>query len=1766
MWNLFSSTIQELLADNEIDEEGEVGEKQKGQQSKSSHIKRRKQDDDEEEKWRGNPSPYRDDAIQHSTVYSSPHIEKNGWNGTNGCPATSSTLLCPPSSHHHEHPPFLGSQLEKQMSSHSTPGSRRNCTEEEGAGVAVGAARLSSSSYLMPPPTENPPSMGGRGATSRNTMFSSTPIASAGGASPLPPPSSQRISTWSQEDGNRSPPTSNPQQRIRNEIRGKVRALPLHEKEEEKEETGKEKKTEEKKPQTTAGQLSNKERKQKEGETNGKNKNSNPLQNSQSCSRNNNHNNVVSSLQTGTARETKEDERGGGGGHNPSPPPPLFSSSSSSVPTATSSFITPQDNPGGPVEKHLTPCPPSFTSSFSPVQAIIVGANEEGGGAGFDDDEWRRGNEREGRKKKECEKGTSNTPSDTTTVLSPPPPPLHSATIPASILDENKGKEKSVDIKVEHLQEEEEEEVGEEKQGKEERVDAGGGEATVMMAEKSLSVHKVEEEEEDRQQQPRAIQKEPVSAILMESFVKEEIQHETVEKEEERKAEAPLLVEGKLIGHKIPEVEEVKEEKEGVDRSRRSKLGKVGVVEEQEDNEKIALTTPRVMMATTTTTPTVDIPRQEKVLPSPPTPTSPTLNIVQDEQNALHPLKEDVVLSSPPENVTKTKKEDWMGIEKENELIVEIPPPPPPQPQQPIRLPEMEMTAWRREAENLRAIMDSPANRDEQGGGAMNRTRQTGDSVVGSSSSSSLFEKERLNSHHHKPRRAEDPPTPPQMVEYKKKLEATELLVAELKKEIFEREDQMERVLQRERKLQVSLQDAESKVETLRISLQEEEEENPEMKRKRQEEKWEQQQLSSSSSRLLHQQQKLEQRVQECEYQLHTAHRLLRDAMNICRIPFSASVAPPSLLDLHQILLPLPSSSSSTTAGTGAAATPLLWMAETGVVEGVKKEWKNQAFRHPEKYKNSTDRHPPVVVERDWWGNPPHQQDGGIKGTQQQPGPGQGHDLKNTHTKHKKSSPKSEKDHRSSGGGTSLSRLFSLEDTGEEDEEEEEENEEENEEEQNEKEEKISLVHLASHVHHALIHVVERAREGLRLEQEWKMAYQQAKEVQQILELQVEEGWQAVGFLQEDISVKEEALQEAEQQIREEQERCDALLRQLADAAHPVDSLVLLPSSPFIPSRQEGARVDGKGVQGREAGGGGGDGGGAESGCVGGREERGGEGGAPGTCTASMPPSAADGGGGGSVGKRADWNAVQTLLQQREEELHVAQQRALHLQEALDRFHAHREKELASFTEDLQKEVAVLQEQVERCTKREREQEEEIKGLKTQQERERREHQVTLQGMHQKLEVLRRQVTALAPQHSFVNPEDNSHGLLLHSSFPSPSSSSSSQDPVDKSLLAHVFVSFLHAFFEHRKEAPEMLKVLSGLLDWDEEMQIQVGLLPGPGNPQPPSAAAGKRRNGSFSFPSTYTSSSGMEHSTSLTNKVSERGKMLLSGFRQRLSVGRYASTTPHHNHHAQNAVQGSGGGGEANANTTMRVSHTPGNAPTPPLLPPPSSPHYRPPLTLQFASTSSDKDSSPSSSSSFAPPDRRQGSLASMWVQFLLESTQDHKDNGNGEEYASSTSGQYAEIDEKWMNTAVRMPEKKEDGEAKLYRITDTQNSHNPTAMVMGNGVIPIRAPPPPSAAAAAAGGGGSGDSVEEERWNPQAGIRRMEGGKPVRQEEEGESHSTSRNGGSAETSASGKTTNSGDPTATLMRMTPHSPSFPPDGHYGPSLRDESPLPRPPE
>ncbi|ESL10953.1 hypothetical protein TRSC58_01306 [Trypanosoma rangeli SC58] len=174
----------------------------------------------------------------------------------------------------------------------------------------------------------------------------------------------------------------------------------------------------------------------------------------------------------------------------------------------------------------------------------------------------------------------------------------------------------------------------------------------------------------------------------------------------------------------------------------------------------------------------------------------------------------------------------------------------------------------------------------------------------------------------------------------------------------------------------------------------------------------------------------------------------------------------------------------------------------------------------------------------------------------------------------------------------------------------------------------------------------------------------------------------------------------------------------------------------------------------------------------------------------------------------ADVETLRRTLQDRDEELSHAQRNLETLQQVLDTFTKNKTRDVEERTADMQIEIDQLRTQLLEAEDRQHHHQEDIDVIIATHRREIAAKNLEITSLHRKHAELRKALDETARQ---------LNGMTM----------------IDKRVISHLTVNFIHAFVAHRREADEMLKVLSGLLNWDEEMQEKAGLLPGPSNPKP---------------------------------------------------------------------------------------------------------------------------------------------------------------------------------------------------------------------------------------------------------------------------------------------------------------------------------------------
>ncbi|CAM40827.1 conserved hypothetical protein [Leishmania braziliensis MHOM/BR/75/M2904] len=179
---------------------------------------------------------------------------------------------------------------------------------------------------------------------------------------------------------------------------------------------------------------------------------------------------------------------------------------------------------------------------------------------------------------------------------------------------------------------------------------------------------------------------------------------------------------------------------------------------------------------------------------------------------------------------------------------------------------------------------------------------------------------------------------------------------------------------------------------------------------------------------------------------------------------------------------------------------------------------------------------------------------------------------------------------------------------------------------------------------------------------------------------------------------------------------------------------------------------------------------------------------------------------------------LQEMLQAKEEELQASLQGNENLQVVLERFQENQRHDVESLTLESQLEAEELKKQLAAARRITNHHEKELAEVRRGFERQLAEKDAEVTTMHRKLAEVRKALEKTTSQYM-----------------------DGSETCIDKRVVSQLLAKYMHAFIEQRKEAEDMLKVISGLLDWDEATQEFVGLLPGPNNPQPPDGFSSQR-------------------------------------------------------------------------------------------------------------------------------------------------------------------------------------------------------------------------------------------------------------------------------------------------------------------------------------
>lgn len=174
---------------------------------------------------------------------------------------------------------------------------------------------------------------------------------------------------------------------------------------------------------------------------------------------------------------------------------------------------------------------------------------------------------------------------------------------------------------------------------------------------------------------------------------------------------------------------------------------------------------------------------------------------------------------------------------------------------------------------------------------------------------------------------------------------------------------------------------------------------------------------------------------------------------------------------------------------------------------------------------------------------------------------------------------------------------------------------------------------------------------------------------------------------------------------------------------------------------------------------------------------------------------------------KADVEDLRSVLQDREEELTTCQRSLSNLQMVLEQFQRSKQREVDEQTLYLQHELDTLRSEFSAAEALKQRHREELQAASSAHRKELATKNVAVSGLQAKLVEMKRILEETASQLS-------------------------DEHMIDKRVVSHLVVNFVHSIALDRGDSDDMLKVMSGLLNWDDVMQQKAGLLPGPLNPK----------------------------------------------------------------------------------------------------------------------------------------------------------------------------------------------------------------------------------------------------------------------------------------------------------------------------------------------
>lgn len=170
-------------------------------------------------------------------------------------------------------------------------------------------------------------------------------------------------------------------------------------------------------------------------------------------------------------------------------------------------------------------------------------------------------------------------------------------------------------------------------------------------------------------------------------------------------------------------------------------------------------------------------------------------------------------------------------------------------------------------------------------------------------------------------------------------------------------------------------------------------------------------------------------------------------------------------------------------------------------------------------------------------------------------------------------------------------------------------------------------------------------------------------------------------------------------------------------------------------------------------------------------------------------------------------DALRGIVQEKEDEATQAHQSAANLQVVLEQFQRSKQREVEERTLYLQHEMDLLKS--------------ELVGLDTMKQKHREE-------VEQLIHAHRKDMASKAVVITCLQTKLGEMKRALEETM----TQLSDEHMIDKRVVSHLVVNFVHSVALQRGDEEDMLKVMCGLLNWDELTQQKAGLLPGPLNPK----------------------------------------------------------------------------------------------------------------------------------------------------------------------------------------------------------------------------------------------------------------------------------------------------------------------------------------------